>query len=181
MARPLVVSYLASTSNHNYCARHKGQHPLFLILHLHQTTTLNVIRSFVPGLFLILHLHQTTTVSTITFGLFWLFLILHLHQTTTKSQSDTNKTKLFLILHLHQTTTNRLNLFLGKSCFLSCIYIKPQPSIVSWCSLNVVSYLASTSNHNIWADIAYLCNVVSYLASTSNHNLYYITVYTSET
>ena len=77
---------------------------------------------------------------------------------------------MFLILHLHQTTTMRFFLFLLMRCFLSCIYIKPQLLGVTTKSLKVVSYLASTSNHNAYTIQGYQCNVVSYLASTSNHN-----------
>ena len=57
----LVVSYLVSTSNHNYASILDMSYELFLILYLHQTTTrIETSRSRL-GLFLILYLHQTTT------------------------------------------------------------------------------------------------------------------------
>ena len=78
--------------------------------------------------------------------------------------------RLFLILHLHQTTTLKYSIASPLRCFLSCIYIKPQPTMQSLFSLSVVSYLASTSNHNRSSRCHNYHPVVSYLASTSNHN-----------
>ena len=85
----LVVYHLVPTSNHNRSAalQHHGQ--LFIILFLHQTTTVCSQMRFSTQLFIILFLHQTTT----TFGRFcflWmLFIILFLHQTTTYSCKST--------------------------------------------------------------------------------------------
>ena len=78
---------------------------------------------------------------------------------------------LFLILHLHQTTTCNRDEIGNRGCFLSCIYIKPQPFETFIIIIYVVSYLASTSNHNSPSLTIFLMSVVSYLASTSNHNL----------
>ncbi len=58
-------------------------------------------------------------------------------------------------------------------CFLSCIYIKPQHNVVLFVFKNVVSYLVSTSNHNRYGHVIVLLSVVSYLVSTSNHNNHY--------
>ena len=57
----IVVSYFNSTSNHNRKNRRCPFPKLFLISILHQTTTNNVMFSFVGLLFLISILHQTTT------------------------------------------------------------------------------------------------------------------------
>ena len=116
--------------------------------------------------------HETVTSMAILEALICprLFLILHLHQTTTFHQCMMKRMTLFLILHLHQTTTYGKAALLYSSCFLSCIYIKPQLVQVILPDQRVVSYLASTSNHNFWAIIKQRQPVVSYLASTSNHN-----------
>ena len=166
----LVVSYLVSTSNHNNRGNYHCWKSLFLISYLHQTTTLRVF----PNL-----------------GI-WLFLISYLHQTTTNTPIISRIIKLFLISYLHQTTTNWWKYFCHSSCFLSRIYIKPQPhddeTLTNNCCFlsriyikpqphnyndkgrSVVSYLVSTSNHNRRMARRVWTNVVSYLVSTSNHN-----------
>ena len=58
----------------------------------------------------------------------------------------------------------------NKRCFLSCIYIKPQPVKLLQRYNRVVSYLVSTSNHNLDLTDKTTLLVVSYLVSTSNHN-----------
>ena len=63
-----------------------------------------------------------------------------------------------------------LSFILTMSCFLSRIYIKPQLRPAAYQCIFVVSYLVSTSNHNLeyfWSKVK---SVVSYLVSTSNHN-----------
>ena len=134
-----VVSYLASTSNHNETQRYSAVDQLFLILHLHQTTTAIWLIWPKVLLFLILHLHQTTTVDPNTYPIrccflsciyikpqpvlsayspIVLFLILHLHQTTTILVTLIRFIWLFLILHLHQTTTVRSHLRPQTELFL---------------------------------------------------------------
>ena len=55
-------------------------------------------------------------------------------------------------------------------CFLSRIYIKPQLLFCKAEKVWVVSYLVSTSNHNLNIEFIRFSHVVSYLVSTSNHN-----------
>ncbi len=55
---------------------------------------------------------------------------------------------LYLIKHLHQTTTASDPLTQTLCCILSSIYIKPQPFTNLYIGIMVVSYQASTSNHN---------------------------------
>ena len=59
--RKRVVPYIVSTSNHNHDVEQTPKNPLFLILFLHQTTTLPNCTVTLEELFLILFLHQTTT------------------------------------------------------------------------------------------------------------------------
>ena len=123
---PSVVSYLASTSNHN--CDEMFVYDWLVVSYLASTSNHNVASLLHPQI--------------------PLFLILHLHQTTTVYRFSVEPKELFLILHLHQTTTLGQILRCRQRCFLSCIYIKPQPTRSCQIPYYVVSYLASTSNHN---------------------------------
>ena len=79
----VVVPYSVSTSNHNPSSDKLIEAQLFLILFLHQTTTVRVLQLIFDKLFLILFLHQTTTAQFVVDYDVRLFLILFLHQTTT--------------------------------------------------------------------------------------------------
>ena len=57
----LVVYHLVPTSNHNCGVFAFMEGVLFIILFLHQTTTVTVTSSKIVLLFIILFLHQTTT------------------------------------------------------------------------------------------------------------------------
>ena len=127
-------------------------------------------------LFIILFLHQTTTLYAIPFNARRLFIILFLHQTTTHRRYRIYRRELFIILFLHQTTTarqqNRWNLgclsscsyikpqlprhfiLLFVSCLSSCSYIKPQLANLDWPFATVVYHLVPTSNHN-WSSSMY--------------------------
>ena len=122
---------------------------LFIILFLHQTTTILCSIDFRLLLFIILFLHQTTTWGRKTNQHEWLFIILFLHQTTTVGQGIDFVNLLFIILFLHQTTTGRWCYLSECSCLSSCSYIKPQLlNQISLFSL-VVYHLVPTSNHNL--------------------------------
>ena len=77
---------------------------------------------------------------------------------------------LYHIWILHQTTTIPVNCKFVSSCIIFGFYIKPQHTVNKPDDGTVVSYLDSTSNHNIIHFISYALLVVSYLDSTSNHN-----------
>ena len=144
-------------------------------------------------LFLILHLHQTTTVRKRICQEDSCFLSCIYIKPQPVASSLESITRCFLsciyikpqpifvlLVHLYccflsciyikpQLDCNSAVIIF--SCFLSCIYIKPQHERNEREKRNVVSYLASTSNHNL-AEISFsVFKVVSYLASTSNHNL----------
>ena len=104
----------------------KPQYPLFIILFLHQTTTVIGIGTSWPTLFIILFLHQTTTVPDCCWWCAWLFIILFLHQTTTEIATEKSTI----------------------SCLSSCSYIKPQRRGVYVEHDTVVYHLVPTSNHN---------------------------------
>ena len=165
---------------------------LFIILFLHQTTTL--LKSFIllNKLFIILFLHQTTTEQCVCPLGDQLFIILFLHQTTTKPEDFHDRTKLFIILFLHQTTTCIVGRYCPIGCLSSCSYIKPQltlrkhgisTSCLSSCSYIkpqlckpdelraiVVYHLVPTSNHNHCTTQLHTAIVVYHLVPTSNHN-----------
>ena len=144
-----VVYHLVPTSNHNRKTEISNNYKLFIILFLHQTTTVLFGWFVIVVLFIILFLHQTTTHAWSACNYGQLFIILFLHQTTTPAGSVRPHRPLFIILFLHQTTTPRsmsfstawlfIILFLHQtttlvvsvdrldSCLSSCSYIKPQP------------------------------------------------------
>ena len=121
-----VVSYSLPTSNHNSAIVSDVGMSLYLILFLHQTTTLYGPNRIVIGLYLILFLHQTTT----------------------EYDEGGDMPPLYLILFLHQTTTNRFDWFNPACCILFSSYIKPQLTIPNPFGVSVVSYSLPTSNHN---------------------------------
>ena len=123
-----VVYHLVPTSNHNKSTASPQQ--AHVVYHLVPTSNHNVLTSnnlsFV--LFIILFLHQTTTVRISFKEKTALFIILFLHQTTTLFQLCARVRVLFIILFLHQTTTFLMSQTKSHCCLSSCSYIKPQPS-----------------------------------------------------
>ena len=184
-----LISYLHQTTTCTpkwWC-----QGRLFLISYLHQTTTSGwwcLWRSccFLSRIYIkpqlnrekersaavVSYLVSTSNhnVQIVTHFVDSLFLISYLHQTTTYLNLLWSYEMLFLISYLHQTTTQTVYLSLTHRCFLSRIYIKPQPSDRYAFRRFVVSYLVSTSNHNFRLRFFRQAWVVSYLVSTSNHN-----------
>ena len=100
-----VVYHLVPTSNHNLGVQLLQSWMLFIILFLHQTTTISLFSRNVAALFIILFLHQTTTLGCLSSHSVQLFIILFLHQTTTQNMVVMIQLQLFIILFLHQTTT----------------------------------------------------------------------------
>ena len=147
-ARPMVVSYRNSTSNHNAGAVQSTFQRLYLIEILHQTTTAALSWFFVSRLYLIEILHQTTTAAEAILATAELYLIEILHQTTTLEACD--RFILCCILSKFyikpQQSSNPSSRW--KSCILSKFYIKPQLLADEYSFASVVSYRNSTSNHN---------------------------------
>ena len=144
---------------------------LFLIPILHQTTTIDKIKSVRSALFLIPILHQTTTALVISESVNLLFLIPILHQTTTVKSGMRTPVWLFLIPILHQTTTLKRLLCGLLSCSSFQFYIKPQPITASSLFIPVVPHSNSTSNHNFHLQFRGKLFVVPHSNSTSNHNM----------
>ena len=162
---PTVVSYWNSTSNHNY---HRHGDALFSVVsYWNSTSNHNCDPLFLAKvlLYLIEILHQTTTGRTTEYTASQLYLIEILHQTTTEFRERNFLQKLYLIEILHQTTTVRYVIVPLRRCILLKFYIKPQLSVRSTTSLNVVSYWNSTSNHNLahiilWSVWLYLIEIL---------------------
>ena len=100
----LVVYYHVPTSNHNCASYSEVSWELYIIMFLHQTTT-------------VLARNRILVV---------LYIIMFLHQTTTGWQAKTGYWTLYIIMFLHQTTTISWRQPPSVCCILSCSYIKPQ-------------------------------------------------------
>ena len=186
-----VVYHLVPTSNHNPPARQHRSHWLFIILFLHQTTTLFInIWLFMSCLSscsyikpqrrnvhgeaedVVYHLVPTSNhnfLAYLTYS-FTLFIILFLHQTTT-GNANTQR----IIGCLSSCSYIKPQLRCGASaccgsCLSSCSYIKPQrsgplPARPCRC-LSSCSYIKPQQTY-ISPQIR---NVVYHLVPTSNHN-----------
>ena len=106
LALLLVVYHLVPTSNHN--CKYFEVIGLAVVYHLVPTSNHN--RGIEPGeilmLYIILFLHQTTTIRSDARCSPSLYIILFLHQTTTKYDGKEYAVPLYIILFLHQTTTS---------------------------------------------------------------------------
>ena len=143
---------------------------LFLILHLHQTTTSNVYlciryRCFLSCIYI--KPQPCMTGDATALGCF-LSCIYIKPQLQGKAEQTADGCFLSCIYIKPQ---HRNSLYYRRDCcFLSCIYIKPQPTacifICSSCCFLSCIYIKPQPAAS--SDDMYL--VVSYLASTSNHN-----------
>ncbi len=144
-----VVSYSCSTSNHNsFCSRHYCS-VLYLILVLHQTTTLACalarLSCCILFLFYIKPQPQLRTSNAVTGCILFLFYIKPQHSI------DWHKTNERCILFLFYIKPQRsgMSVKYGKGCILFLFYIKPQHAEIGIRTMSVVSYSCSTSNHNL--------------------------------
>ena len=156
----IVVSYSFSTSNHNGPGNEVARLELYLILFLHQTTTLRAASYTAATLYLILFLHQTTT---------------HL-----VAQLDNVSCILFFFYikpqPLWQTLLTR------RRCILFFFYIKPQPPRRRSCPAPVVSYSFSTSNHNLrvsgdYLEVLYLILFLHQTTTNRQFSIFCIALY----
>ena len=123
---------------------------LSLTFFLHQTTTGWQASRGANILSLTFFLHQTTTVAISYYNSSRLSLTFFLHQTTTVEYKDAKGEILSLTFFLHQTTTLRMFSVRDCYCLLPFFYIKPQQPPPSAPAQSIVSYLFSTSNHNVY-------------------------------
>ena len=143
----VVVYHLVPTSNHNLFPSVITILQLFIILFLHQTTTVMValmsaicclsscsyIKPQLPSLLLsirqvVYHLVPTSNHNFKGLANDVTFVVYHLVPTSNHNVQKTliSDSTLFIILFLHQTTTLSKGLFHMLGCLSSCSYIKPQ-------------------------------------------------------
>ena len=143
-----VVYHTIPTSNHNNRRSESLLSVLYIILFLHQTTTLFQRKEYLHPLYIILFLHQTTTVQPY-----------YLHLCCCISYYSYIKPQLSYQL---------MDGFRGCISYYS--YIKPQPLCVRARFYLVVYHTIPTSNHNLFTNIANYEKVVYHTIPTSNHN-----------
>ena len=81
--RRRVVYHYNPTSNRNHALQRGNVFQLYIIIILHQTATLLVMRRCTSLLYIIIILHQTATLPIGTIALGLLYIIIILHQTAT--------------------------------------------------------------------------------------------------
>ena len=101
---------------------------LYILLSLHQTTTLMLLILSFKMLYILLSLHQTTTKRYDSKTKTGLYILLSLHQTTTPSTVVSSIILLYILLSLHQTTTRLFCWRCSCCCIFFYLYIKPQLS-----------------------------------------------------
>ena len=144
-----VVYRTIPTSNHNPALQHKDSCWLYIVLFLHQTTTLSLLRRNRRRLYIVLFLHQTTTLCIRYISRHELYIVLFLHQTTTHGKiahSDAGCISYYSYIKPQQILTKPK---LRYGCISYYSYIKPQPSTSSGRFILVVYRTIPTSNHNI--------------------------------
>ena len=147
MLQNRVVYHPFPTSNHN---------PLMMT-------------SFSTELYIILFLHQTTTLSGISCRSPLLYIILFLHQTTTLIGSDQKKRGcISSFSYIKPQPSESINES-GSCCISSFSYIKPQPDTRKMHYYNVVYHPFPTSNHNLQANhtLSVLLYIILFLHQTT--------------
>ena len=143
----IVVYYHVPTSNHNRLAVLYVRLGLYIIMFLHQTTTIASLHKIAiscilscsyikpqPGLIhprvrWVVYYHVPTSnhnlcnIKTITFTL---YIIMFLHQTTTNNVLERVKLRCILSCSYIKPQLSKGTLVPLEGCILSCSYIKPQ-------------------------------------------------------
>ena len=185
-----VVYRTIPTSNHNLMASGDTKCLLYIVLFLHQTTTLGRLTEIKRWLYIILFLHQTTTWCTCNYwwcccisyysyikpqhyhGCLWTDSVVYHTIPTSNHNTMTvyiHDYKLYIILFLHQTTTWILCGRVAKRCISYYSYIKPQLENLSYHLLTVVYHTIPTSNHNseCWVLFCSLLYIILFLHQTT--------------
>ena len=121
---------------------------LYILLSLHQTTTINEYKTLQAWLYILLSLHQTTTIMLHCLHYSVLYILLSLHQTTTPLPI-TKTTMCCIFFYLYIKPQPRCDgIYITISCIFFYLYIKPQPPGSISVSESVVYSSIFTSNHN---------------------------------
>ena len=145
----LVVYRTIPTSNHNLLCRLLHLLVLYIVLFLHQTTTVVDYKQHRSLLYIVLFLHQTTTWRAAILIFSMLYIVLFLHQTTTEHPELHFPLWLYIVLFLHQTTTPGARTATLSCCISYYSYIKPQHKQIVRFLGTVVYRTIPTSNHNL--------------------------------
>ena len=174
-----VVYHLVPTSNHNSTRFVKNPSKLFIILFLHQTTTIDGVQTFSRKV--VYHLVPTSNHNIQKIQNTDTYVVYHLVPTSNHNQKiqKIQKIQLFIILFLHQTTTDTDTEDTEDSCLSSCSYIKPQQKIYRRRYTEVVYHLVPTSNHNHGRRQHQFCMlfIILFLHQTTTQKIYRIQIY----
>ncbi len=126
----LIVYHPFPTSNHNFTTPTSPVMLLYIILFLHQTTTVTTLATLVVDCissFSYIKPQPSLPASDS------LWIVYHPFPTSNHNYAKLQAAEgeLYIILFLHQTTTSRLRLHLRSDCISSFSYIKPQPASAS--------------------------------------------------
>ena len=195
-----VVYRTIPTSNHNSNSLYRIFMMLYIVLFLHQTTTLQLATcllvgcisyySYIKPQLLEAHLdnlkvvYRTIPTSNHNYNYdsqtpLALYIVLFLHQTTTFLIISDMK---YCCISYYSYIKPQLFLLLTvgvESCISYYSYIKPQLYCHSLLQLSVVYRTIPTSNHNLLLLLCGFHRVVYRTIPTSNHNLRLITLMSS--
>ena len=144
-----VVYRTIPTSNHNpYLCTLKSWRVVYLTIPTSNHNLEANMNQFLV-LYILLFLHQTTTLLDLLGYGFRLYILLFLHQTTTENELLSGCWMLYILLFLHQTTTLALDEHKKAGCISYYSYIKPQHGTWNPVAFYVVYLTIPTSNHNI--------------------------------
>ena len=165
----LVVYRTIPTSNHNWLRLCYYFWLLYIVLFLHQTTT-------VGGLFGIsaccISYYSYIKPQLSIVILAWIIVV---YRTIPTSNHNCNNpylvsTSLYIVLFLHQTTTYTMIGNPSSCCISYYSYIKPQLQVCYFLFIAVVYRTIPTSNHNARPLLGAIGWVVYRTIPTSNHN-----------
>ena len=121
-----IVSSFVSTSNHNGSLWDYLGYPLYLLLFLHQTTTLGI---------------GCLSVS------YCIFFCFYIKPQLTRHVREAASNCIFFCFYI-KPQLSRQSGNMRPYCIFFCFYIKPQLSFLTERALSIVSSFVSTSNHN---------------------------------
>ena len=165
-----VVYLTIPTSNHNLEANMNQFLVLYILLFLHQTTTLLDLLGYGFRLYILLFLHQTTTENELLSGCWMLYILLFLHQTTTLALDEHKKAGCISYYSYIKPQPELVSLLSVPRCISYYSYIKPQRLLLGSGLWLVVYLTIPTSNHNEYLYQTSLRQVVYLTIPTSNHN-----------
>ena len=140
-----VVYRTIPTSNHNLITIVSPTEKLYIVLFLHQTTTVGYAVRFACSLYIVLFLHQTTTSLSLWTAPRLLYIVLFLHQTTTYGAFGLFLLRCISYYSYIKPQQDNIYSIAGKSCISYYSYIKPQLGKAGkgakFCCISYYSYI----------------------------------------